>query len=659
MSNNGSDIQHNEAGMGWARDWLGPMPSLYAPELWRPASKIKVNHFQQIYLWPLVLQSIDPREPNTGLAAKRAVEATAASLRAPGSRWTEADDLLDHLPNTEGHDCEHSYAEFVYVHDFVQAVLFRKSGPGAPIRLYRRTDLAGVTIVLETGRFQFVVPRCNLYLFQNGTVILAVEFDSGAKPFVEPGPNGGERRPLSFADVQDVADKARRCYAPYFSGGAAQVVPRQVIWLDALDRPICGGGTPPGICEEFRRLRDIEAGKIRTAPVFQHWRELIAPLQLAGYEEENSRGPVWRQIVDERIPAMSFVSLTNAAEEHGHYRLPKKNPKQPDDKFWRMQDLRTVSRGDWIRLCYADGADYPPLGHPPAPLPYSPAFLENFEADACYDRHFPSEATCSATRFMFAGYHFAVVGAGEFFDGVLIHHFRRHYFQMALVLQMEFASLLAISSRISESVRDLHTALAGPRRKGLREEAVADPYTAFRKRIICIEEDFLETLHLFRLTGLSNQIQPREMFDKWRKAMDIGALFRDLKEELDAASQFLLSNEQLDRAEAANNLSTLAAIGVALGLAFSFLGMNVIVGDTMKKLLRLNDVAPTLGLWRELVPTGIVLAAAGLLGLCVFHRLMPNVDGRARRLIRAILWWTMGIGSALVALGTVFGWLIK
>ena len=622
-------------------DWLGTKSKLYHPKLWHKAAQIEVARFRQIYTWPLVLQQRD-RASNKESIIDAEFNVTIQALSAPSSSWKEIVDLLNHLPGNDAADSGHSYAEFVYFHDYVQSVLFRPQQTKAPLRLFERKDVAHADVVLDQSRrFRLSVGRCNLYVFQNGTAILAIELDSGGTPMCH-GPDSDSRR-INLADVQDFADRARRCYTPYFSGETAQAVPTQFTWLDAVKQPIGQASTPKALCDEFARIKNATSARMRTAPVFSHWLELLAPLKLAGYEGNDWSGPVWRQIVDERIPAISFISLTGAARQHGAYDQPKSNSAQPVDAFQAMQDVRIVSRGDWMRLCFADSAGNDAL-------PYAPDFVAKFEEDACYDRHFPSEATTSATRFMFAGYHVATVGAGRYFDDVIAHHFRRHYFQMSLILQMELASLLAISSRISEAVRNLHETSSGEKQ---RNPAVAAAYTVFRDNMIRIEENFLEVLHLFRFTGLSNQIQPREMFAKWRHALELDSLFSDLKDELAAATQFLLSKEQAQRAETANNLSTIAAIGVVLGLAFSFLGMNVLMGEkTIDDLFLVDDNTNRwVRLLFEVVPLGVVVAATSAIGLLISRRLLPAVHDPARRGARTVLWWTLIAGLLIAILG--------
>lgn len=174
-------------------------------------------------------------------------------------------------------------------------------------------------------------------------------------------------------------------------------------------------------------------------------------------------------------------------------------------------------------------------------------------------------------RYLIAGFHFAVVGAGGFFDDILVHHFRRHYFQMGLMLHMEFAGLLSTSSRITGAVSGL---AAGEREDG---EPMERAERKFRDTMIQIERDFLRFVHLFHFTGLSNQIQPNELFLKWRHALGVDRIFADLEKEIETATQFLLSIEQREETLASSRLAAVATIGVVLGLAFTFLGMNLLV----------------------------------------------------------------------------------
>lgn len=591
---------------------LGRTPWIYTPELWRGAEEIEVASFRQILIWPLTLRMPSSREATS---ASDALIKICESLN--GTKWTPIKDLLDHLPIPAGatpgdramHDAQ-GYAEFVYFHDFVQkTVLGRAANGGAFSRehvlLFGRGDIGKVEFDVSNRRFLATIERCNLYLFNSGAAVLALEWDFGNKPEVRdirPNHEINAPRRMTLADVQTFTDHARRSYAPYFSIQKGCVRPEaepgkvslNVRWLDTNDEPISfelDGATiskfSPGSLQNDFKL----AHEHRVAPVAGHWRALLDPLVFDGYAEAGT--PAWRQVVDERIPVMSYVSLTKAADTC--YRC------SDSDNERQRKDLRIVKRGDWIRFCYADeqGKNQ---------LPYSPVFLRDFESEACYDRFFPSRTTDSSARFLIAGFHFAVVGAGWFFDTLLVHHFRRHYFQMGLMLHMEFAGLLATSSRITEAVQDYKDA-------GKPGERDADG--AFGETIIAIESDFLNFMHLFHFTGLSNQIQANELFLKWRRALGMDQMFADVRDEIEAATKFVLALEQREETKqqgrqslATSRLTSIATIGAVLGLAFSFLGMNLLID---KDLLGLGGSCSDT--WRPLVKhfalvSGIVAAFA-------------------------------------------------
>lgn len=639
-------IRVNLAGVASSTDWLGPNPGLYRSDLWQRADRIQVARFRQIYIWPLALRLAGLPTTSDEIAPEKlidiAIGAAREAINQKTELWEEVRDLLDHATRRgtrDQADDAQSYGEFVYFHDFVQAMLFRQPKDGnaeqPALRIYRHKTIEGAEISIGARVFRARVDRCNLYLFRSGAAALAVELDFGAAPHIEE--NGSERS-LSLRDVQDFIDRARRSYTPYHVIDQLGVDhPGQVVDRFAWKTTNGTLGTPstPNSLEADRaQIAHLDTAKLRSAPMARHWLDILEPLEIAGYERKplSVRNPVWRHVVDERIPVMSYVSLTGAAEKCG---VPVKTAfdSQVPGKIAGMQDLWIVSRGDWIRLAGADesGTD---------PLPYSHRFLHDFETTTCYDRYFPSDAATSATRYMFTGYHFTAVeaaslGGNDSSDSVIFHHFRRHYFQMGLILHMEFASLLATSSRVSEAVRRLMD---------------DSNEVAFRQTLVEVQRDFLEFVHQFHFTGLSNQLQAREMFEQWRRALGLDALFKDVKTEIESATGFLLSDQQVRQGESANTLSTIASIAVFFGLAFSFLGMNVLVGDNT--LAGLLDIKPGgLGFLKQLFPFGVVLAGAGILWYRMLRRLMPAADAETRRRSDKIIVRTIWTGFALGLIG--------
>lgn len=637
-----------------------------------------------ILIWPLVLKG-------GGAGAALLLKArddliTRLAAHRNGTVWCEEPDLLDHLePSVHGGRKEapqraESYAEFVYFYDFLQSVLFEKAeacdAKKRMVRLFKRLDIASAEIWLSPKQKILArVERCNLYLFATGAASLVVEFDlvgqvrgqletSDGTPLRLHRVDDPWLEPLTLAEAQTCIDRLRRTYAPYYApengeGLQPQLMAHRLRFLDRVGNDIAlddrgAQGPQTGRPLAFAQaLASVRAR--RTVPTDPHWQALLAPLVLEGHEPEGypDTEPRWRHVIDERIPVMSYISLSGAARQDLTCDLLERRPADLLDDLrkadaaltgvgektaangWARRDLWSVSRGDWMRLCFAD-----PAGSDP--MPYAPAFLEDFERIHCYDRYFPSPETTSSSRTLFCGYNVCFVGSGFFFDHVMVQHFRRHYFQMALLLNMEFATLLSISGRISAIVRDARQ----------KDDRQLDDLAA-RKEILTTQKEFLDFVHLYRFTGVSNQIQPREMYDKWRETMGIDRLYADVKEELQLATSFALAVEQAEQTDAGHGLNILATLGVVFGLIIALLSMNFLIDANVLAALGLaGEVGPDGGL--ALRPVGhvvIVSSVAALVSMAAMGLLRRLTAPRERsrtkeQMLSGILWGVLIVSVA-------------
>ncbi|MBI5113549.1 MAG: hypothetical protein HZA68_16410 [Rhodovulum sp.] len=523
-----------------------------------------------ILLWPLTLH-LSGRNCEARAMAD-AVRDVAEALRRreqkQTTRWRHQPDPLHHIPMPSKAEevaawKNAAYAETVYFHEFVQSFLFRKQADGrdAPFHLFQRDDLrfADVTIGTKNGATdkRLTVERLNLYLFRTGVAILVLEL------WAPPGADGTSG--WTLAQVQDFHDYFRRVYAPFFvkpdperPGNEAvrevcNLVPRLVTWIGENGTVLCRR-TRDDACEvgawhcadaigdvEALVDRPDEADGRRRPPIFKHWRFLLDDALLLAGQDAGRDTARWHQVVDERMPSLATVSVT-----------PVVNGKPVSDEI-AAAVFKMIPDGDLMRLCFADASgstDYP----------YDKVFLDwSFWTENAYTRF-----RDRGTLYLFSGYAFVAIGAGGFFDGVLMEHVRRHYFQMGLLAHFELASLLAFSSQISRAVGRLD-----------READRA----IFEREMAVIEEQFLQFVHRFRFTGVSNQIQAREMFGLWRQRLGLDTLFADVQNEIHTANAFLASRTQSRTSAAATRLSQVATVGVVLGLAFGALGMNVIFSD--------------------------------------------------------------------------------
>lgn len=496
-----------------------------------------VEEYRQILIWPLALAA----GVETGFdhsISSAVAEQVRRLVSDDAGPWKRVADPLFHIRCELGEPavCERQepYAEFVYFHDFVQRFLYPASDEHdagkSPLQILYRDDIGSLRITTSAGTaFELKVDRCNLYLFEMGVAVLAIEVSLEAAS-----------RKMDLRDAILIEDELRRVYAPYFHTEKSEYVAGQVLRSVEVfgtdGKALLFNSNPHSLSEA---LAHVESE--REAPVFDHWKFLLGGLKLRGVRErvQPVRGdevPIeWRHIVDERMPFLAYV------------RLPASHP------------ISTIERGDWMRLCFAD----PPWsGAVSGTMPYDPGFLADFEQKHCYDRFLSA-----GTRHMFSGFSYVMVGSGgssSFFADPLRHHFRHMYFQMALIAHLEFATCLTFSSRLSEAARKFGSA------------------GQFADKVRQVHEEFLKFIHLFHFTGVSNQMQAREMFALWRRHLGLNELLVDVRDELATANSFhsarraeMQAKEAGEQTDAANRLNQIAVLGLAAGLAFGFLGMNV------------------------------------------------------------------------------------
>lgn len=570
-----------------------------------PAQQIGVRAAHLTLLWPLAIE-VDGPAKDRSVADAVAACATRLAMRENGV-WTREPDLSRHIaqqPNDVKWAYE-VYAERVYFHDFAQGFLFARQTEDIarqPLWLFRRSDVKRLEVVWGAEgapkQASFDVKRLNLYLFRTGAAILVLELclqDAGE----------------TLADVEDLHDILRRAYHPYgFFGengkaGLSHLVPRRVtwIWTDAT-KPAAKFCTGDDLDEIPRNVEETDAEGRHRTPIFAHWRRLLVEdLPLQRYEDKcEDRRPeegVWRQVMDERMPTMLTLSVT--AED--------KTPQR-----W----LHAIRRGDFARLCFADGSNAKAAAtQPHDDYPYDPTFLSDFEARHAYDRF-----AKFGTRFFICGYAFVAVGAGEAIDSYIHLHMRRHYFQMNLIVNLEKATLLSFSSQVSEAAR--------------RYDNSSDVET-FREEMRAINQSFLQFVHRFRFTGVTNQTQGVELFDMLRREADVNRLYDDVRAEIESANGYLFNRAQVEAAressraaDAANRLGHVAAAGVVAAMVAGLLGMNFLSQPELFGFLPAPfaaDAKPTL-----VGHILVVLAGAGgivMLGAAAVRRI-GRID-RARR----------------------------
>ncbi|NVO14040.1 MAG: hypothetical protein HXX10_08390 [Rhodoplanes sp.] len=574
---------------------------------------ITALRFRHTLLFPLALAR---GETGSGFdtPAGTLVDGMAAALtRSDKETWREID-ALTHCeraaaPASVGRSAEtpdaharpdddllaERYQETIFFHRFVQRFLYgdgarsEHRGASPAQRVFQRCGIARVSVALGSvegfdgderteaqatwrastpkappvsamGRrssrvITLAVDTINLHLFEAGIAVLAVtvslprEAGKGVVPSVvrrtPANPSGGVPEQATVADLLDLIECFRRLYIPYWVEAAvgapqsldllvwADGVPAEVTWHDKA-----GAGEPHIVPSRETVMNAFEAGFSHGVPRLLPWWEALLPkaLLLRGTSQTES-GVVpksdlsqWRFVADERMATTTFLSVPNIAR---------------------------LSDGAWARLCFCDKAgDEHPYGH---------GFLENFDALHAYDRF-----SSWGTRYVLCGYNMAcIVSEGDFVDLVEMH-MRRHYFQMMLVAQFQAAALLAFSNWVSEAMEQ-YAKTADDTDDQARQD--------LRVNLHCIEREFQAFVHRYWFTGVSNQVQPSEIYAKLRELLSLDKWFAEVLNEIETSRGFLRDQEQERTARSAERLSLLAGLGLLVVVPAALLGMNFAFGD--------------------------------------------------------------------------------
>jgi len=614
-----------------------------------------VAEFRTTLFWPLTLHLREHGDNGDTLslfseeALAKQLDAEICRLKAGGS-WDPVPDLLDHIPASirPNKDAADTYAEFTYFHEFVQQFLFASDPSEAPLRLFRRSGIASVVAQYRKGgkpwrAYELAVERLNLYVAKAGIAILVIELAMpqerhvhAARPGTtedwKPGSTDWESRTATLEDVQFVNDSLRRAHAPYLKQEqpeqdgpfqALDIIPHCVVWRDTAGAAL--NQDPAKTCSAApvrpeNALREA-AAEARAIPPFTHLAWLLSKKEGAGWRigPPLLEGGGWNHTADDRLPLITAIRLV-----------------ERDETGARFYDR--IGLGDWVRLCFVDGPD-------DAPMPYAREFALRDWQDHAYDRfHYAAaDSPLAPSRFLLCGYALTAVGSGDFFKDHLIHHMRRHYFQLMLLAQIERAVLLAISGRISAAVRRHDRLLARGRRASadrLLEPAVQD-----------LQSAFLGYVHRFRFTGVSGQLQAGELHARLRDRMHLQTLYADVRDELAAATQFLALRTTQREAGHAAWLSTVATFGVIIALAFSLLGANVLDKNGVDGFLALFGAPAAAHAGRASL--GIILltvAGCAALGLLLSFVLGRQPGSQFGQRLRRILWWIVAAGGIAGAL---------
>lgn len=515
----------------------------------KPALKRPISHYREILVLPLILRHTENPEEIV-----RALTARLAGKTGEGA-WSEITNPLKHLGGLD----QQAYEEYLYFYGFIQEFLYgpqpAQAGSAATSRgstdcwtrrLFERRDLTHLTVELRPEKGPYAkerllvtlnVDRMHLSLFGAGVAIFMVELSAAPQGAVKV--NGGASEDLNLAHVLSLRNALRRAYPPFFErkNGVLTVSQYPAIrrWLRRDGRePFSDADKPEQYLEDFSTAP--------ATPLARIWRHALQPLTITGAPGAGAGS--WSQITDDRMPSFLFLVSSEAGQ---------------------------LTAGEWARLCYVD--------EPGEGLPYSAAWLDGFKRRHCFDMHWYKACGKGfyGTRYLFTSYSFAaVMTPDDVFTDAIQCHFRRHYFQLGLLNYFQFAALLAMSSWISDAVARYGS---NERKEDLRR-VMGD-----------LQQRFLVFMQRCWFTNVSNHLQAREMYSRWRSEIGAEALYQEVAQQLGDAWQFLDAEAQAIQAEAATRLSVIATLAAVVGLPIAGLAL---ADDSMfhkfKEGHRLKDV---------------------------------------------------------------------
>ncbi|MFZ4806760.1 MAG: hypothetical protein ACOYLQ_05830 [Hyphomicrobiaceae bacterium] len=478
------------------------------------APDIRVRHFRHIALWPLqILPS----------ASQKPVKADSLLEQLSPGTWSLVE---DEFGQADGSFQERHYREFVSFLPHVQRFLYGDAaGPTrqlkdteAPLKVYRRTDIAAVRIILQRGAPPVTcrVAHIDLHIFHDvDTVIMACEIEASD---------------ISLATAKDIVYRFGRAYPPgWTADGDPLHCPVRTEWLGHDGQVLAASDY-----EDRASYLDF-VGERRAPRIAAHWAFALAPL--ASYADPGGSPLVYRQIEYYRMPVMTFLALD------------------------RMTDL---CRADFIRLAFASAPG--PREEPP----YSDRVLHDFEQRYCYDRFFDERGRGKAmnTRFLSCGHAFTVLAAGadpSITDNErgLLGQFRHQYFLLFLISHFHKASMLMLSDRLVATIKRL-------------EIGNAPSVVEFRKGVYRQQEAFMHFTQRYWFTEVSDQVQARDLFRLQLTHLGNEALYRDLRTELFDTVQYLDSDMLRRQSGSMHRLTTITILGLVGTTVTGFLGMNLI-----------------------------------------------------------------------------------
>jgi hypothetical protein len=164
----------------------------------------------------------------------------------------------------------------------------------------------------------------------------------------------------------------------------------------------------------------------------------------------------------------------------------------------------------------------------------------------------------------------------------------------------------------------------------------------------------LHYIHRFRFTGVSNQMQPQEMFAQLRNVMRLGEIFDDLKDELTTATNFLSLRSAQRGATSTERIGVVATFATVMGVATGLLTLPYFfTPERLTEMITATDKALWLTARRELAIVALAVGTIALLSMLV-SSLVPGGSRKETSPVVRFIKRFLGFGGGFLVLLAAF-----
>lgn len=522
-------------------------------------TNLPVRHYTEVLQFPFCWSA---QSQNFEVQLSKSTQDLISCLEAAQEDWhklpnwlIEAVDLKGELlakgkPSAKGTTSEKKtwtdwqhYQALSYFHPAVRSFLFGShtvtSGAGAELStndyltVFRHKKVKHLEVEVKTNtpfKLKFKVVRCDLLLMQPNVGVLQLELCGEA----QATDSFGQAMVCKLGELLTARDQLRRLYPPYLDA-----------WEENKGTVYSGGHFALSI--KLLSSNDCELSKVEMNPATLNdfWDGTFADDRVP---QDVQRGPAM---------AAPWAYLLKAVSDQFKI-MPDSDERLPSMAFVAVNNPRQISRGNWMRLAFADerGGDV---------LPYARDFVVDFEERFCYDRFWLNAADSSdwPSRILNSGYAFTYVGSAqdEFFfcklENGAYATFRQIYVRMGL---MVFFQKMALNSTLA--------------RVSWLANGKVDEEQLFG-RAQKLYQEFLDFTRIYWFIEVSPQVQGVELFDRWMRHVRNPQIYSEVRQELGDFVMFLDAQANQRQADEVHRLTRVATVLGGLGVWAGLLGMNI------------------------------------------------------------------------------------